>query len=52
MDFDLPGEDDPRRLEIREWFEQNPNPSYKQIAERGLAGAMGAECGPGTAVHH
>lgn len=37
MDFDLPGEDDPRRLEIREWFEQNPNPSYKQIAERGLA---------------
>ena len=37
MDFDLPGEDDPRRLEIREWFEHNPNPSYKQIAERGLA---------------
>ena len=37
MDFNLPGEDDPRRVEIRAWFEANPKPSYRQIAERGLA---------------
>ncbi|MEQ8348224.1 MAG: acyl-CoA dehydrogenase family protein [Sneathiellaceae bacterium] len=37
MDFTLPGEDDPRRIEIRAWFEANPKPSYRQIAERGLA---------------
>lgn len=37
MDFNLPSETDPRRLEIRAWFETHPDPSYSQIAERGLA---------------
>lgn len=37
MDFNLPGEDDPRRVEIRAWLEANPKPSYRQLAERGLA---------------
>ena len=36
MDFNLPGEDDPRRLEIRAWFEANPDASYPEMAERGL----------------
>lgn len=39
MDFNLPGENDPRRIEIRRWFEENPSPTYKQIADRGLAAA-------------
>ena len=39
MDFNLPAEDDPRRQEIRQWFEQHPNPTYKEIAERGLSAA-------------
>ncbi len=37
MDFNLPDDSDPRRLEIRSWFEANPNPSYKDIADRGLS---------------
>lgn len=39
MDFSFPAQDDSRRLEIRQWFEANPNPSGAQIAERGLAAA-------------
>ncbi len=35
MNFDFPAEDDPRRVEIRQWLEANPNPSYRQLAERG-----------------
>ena len=35
MDFNLPGEDDPRRIKVREWFEKNPNPTYAQLAEQG-----------------
>jgi len=35
MDFNLPGEDDPRRVEVRRWFEANPNPSYEQLAKKG-----------------
>ena len=35
MDFELPPEDDPRRLGIRAWLEQNPNPSGKVLAEAG-----------------
>ena len=35
MDFNLPGEEDPRRTEVRAWFEANPKPTYRQIAERG-----------------
>ena len=36
MDFDLPPEDDPRRLEVRGWLEANHNPSPRQLLERGL----------------
>jgi alkylation response protein AidB-like acyl-CoA dehydrogenase len=35
MDFNLPPESDPRRLEIRAFFEANPRPSGRQLAERG-----------------
>jgi alkylation response protein AidB-like acyl-CoA dehydrogenase len=37
MDFDLPGEDDPRRLQIRAWFEGHPQPTGRQVAEAGYA---------------
>lgn len=36
MDFNLPAEDDPRRLEIRRWFEAHPSPSYAQLFEQGF----------------
>jgi len=39
MDFNLPGEDDPRRIAVRRWFEANPSPSYKQLAEQGYTAA-------------
>jgi len=32
----MPAEDDPRRVELREWFAANPSPSGRQLAERGL----------------
>lgn len=35
MDFDLPPEDDPRRLAVREWLNANPNPTGRQVAEAG-----------------
>ncbi|MDQ3757567.1 MAG: acyl-CoA dehydrogenase family protein [Actinomycetota bacterium] len=35
MDFELPGEDDPRRVEVRTWLEQHPSPSYRDLAEAG-----------------
>lgn len=35
MDFNLPAEDDARRLEVRRWFEENPNPTYDQLAKQG-----------------
>jgi len=35
MDFQLPAEDDPRRLEIREWLTANPTPTGRQVAEAG-----------------
>ena len=35
MDFELPPEDDPRRVEVREWFEANPSPSGRELAEAG-----------------
>src|SRR5260370_39783884 len=35
MDFNLPPENDPRRLEIRTFFEANPRPTGRQLAERG-----------------
>src|SRR5690606_23057105 len=35
MDFDLPPEDDPRRLAVRGWRSENPAPSGRQLAEAG-----------------
>ncbi|MCH7789375.1 MAG: acyl-CoA dehydrogenase family protein [Acidobacteria bacterium] len=36
MSLDLPGEDDPRRQELRSWFSENPEPSPTQLRDRGL----------------
>ena len=35
MDFDLPSEDDPRRLDVRRWLADNPDPTGRQLAEAG-----------------
>ena len=35
MDFDMPADDDPRRLEVRAWLRSNPNPTGRQLAEAG-----------------
>jgi alkylation response protein AidB-like acyl-CoA dehydrogenase len=35
MDFDMPPQDDPRRLEVRDWIAANPKPTNEQIAEAG-----------------
>jgi 3-oxochol-4-en-24-oyl-CoA dehydrogenase len=35
MDFDLPPEDDPRRLAVRAWLEANPRPTGRQLAAAG-----------------
>ena len=35
MDFQLPAEDDPRRLAIREWLAAHPSPTGRQLAEAG-----------------
>ena len=35
MDLGLPGADDPRRVEVREWLAANQNPSGRQLAEAG-----------------
>ena len=35
MDFDLPADDAPERLEVREWFTANPQPTGRQLAEAG-----------------
>ena len=35
MDLDPPGEDDPRRLAIREWLTQHANPTGRQLAVAG-----------------
>ncbi|MHB1583677.1 MAG: acyl-CoA dehydrogenase family protein [Acidimicrobiales bacterium] len=36
MELVLPGEDDPRRLEVRAWLRAHPEPTGRQLAERGL----------------
>jgi alkylation response protein AidB-like acyl-CoA dehydrogenase len=36
MDFDMPAEDDPRRLEIREWLAANPAPDNATLHAAGL----------------
>jgi alkylation response protein AidB-like acyl-CoA dehydrogenase len=35
MDFDLPADDDPRRLAVRTWLADHPHPSGRQLAEAG-----------------
>ncbi|MEQ8440264.1 MAG: acyl-CoA dehydrogenase family protein [Ilumatobacter fluminis] len=35
MDFDMPAEDDPRRLAVREWLEANPDPTNADLHEAG-----------------
>jgi 3-oxochol-4-en-24-oyl-CoA dehydrogenase len=37
MDFELPKENDPRRVEVRAWFEARPRPTGRQLAEAGYA---------------
>ena len=34
--LDLPGDDDPRRQELRAWFAANPDPTPVQLRDRGL----------------
>src|SRR4051795_1336785 len=35
MDFDLPGDDDPRRLEVRSWLPAHPRAAGRELAEAG-----------------
>jgi alkylation response protein AidB-like acyl-CoA dehydrogenase len=35
VDFELPGDDDPRRVAVREWLTANPSPTGRQLAEAG-----------------
>ena len=35
MDFDLPDDDDPRRVAVRRWLAAHPNPTGRQLAEAG-----------------
>ena len=35
MDFELPGEDDPRRTEVRTWLAANPKPTGMELAKAG-----------------
>ena len=35
MDFELPPDDDPRRLEVRAWLAEHPTPSGTELAEAG-----------------
>jgi alkylation response protein AidB-like acyl-CoA dehydrogenase len=35
MDFELPADDDPRRLAVRDWVAAHPSPTGRQLAEAG-----------------
>ena len=35
MDFDLPPDDHPHRVEVRRWLAEHPNPTGRQLAEAG-----------------
>jgi 3-oxochol-4-en-24-oyl-CoA dehydrogenase len=35
MDFEMPAADDPRRVQVRTWIAEHPNPSGRQLAEAG-----------------
>jgi alkylation response protein AidB-like acyl-CoA dehydrogenase len=36
MDVDLPAEDDPRRTEVRRWFQEHPAPRPRELVEAGF----------------
>ena len=36
VDIDLPPEDDPRRVEVRRWFDEHPDPTPADLVERGF----------------
>jgi alkylation response protein AidB-like acyl-CoA dehydrogenase len=36
VDIDLPAEDDPRRMEVRRWFEEHPKPTPAELVDAGL----------------
>jgi alkylation response protein AidB-like acyl-CoA dehydrogenase len=40
MDFQLPDADDPRRVAVRHWLDDHPNPTGKQLAEAGYVAAQ------------
>ena len=35
MDFDLPADDDPRRIAVREWLDAHPDPTNADLHEGG-----------------
>ena len=35
MDFELPPDDDPRRVAVRQWIAEHPSPSGRELAEAG-----------------
>ncbi len=35
VDFDFPGDDDPRRTAVRAWLEEHPRPTGRQLADAG-----------------
>ncbi len=35
MDFEMPGQDDPRRLEVRAWCEAHPNATARELLDSG-----------------
>jgi 3-oxochol-4-en-24-oyl-CoA dehydrogenase len=35
VDFDFPGQDDPRRLEVRAWLEKHPKPTPRELLDSG-----------------
>jgi alkylation response protein AidB-like acyl-CoA dehydrogenase len=36
MDIDLPAEDDPRRLDVRAWFQAHPTPAPRDLVDAGF----------------
>jgi alkylation response protein AidB-like acyl-CoA dehydrogenase len=36
VDFELPADDDPRRVEVRAWLDEHPSPSGRELAAAGL----------------
>ncbi len=36
MDFELPAEDDPRRVEVRAWLAEHPSPTGRELADAGF----------------